>query len=288
MIDVCGVSVAYPDGVRALSDVSFRVARGEVLGLLGPNGAGKSTLLRVIATLQRPDAGTVRIGGDDVTVAPELVRGRLGYLPQDFGFPAALTPAELLAHFAVLRGIAPASARHDAVANMLQRVNLERERDRPVRSLSGGMKQRLGLAAALLGAPDVLVVDEPTAALDPSERHRIHDLLLELADERAILFSTHLVADVDALCHSAIVLHRGRVVRSGAPQALTATLRGRLFRARLMRTDAPAVRDDCRVIREFLVHGAVEMRVIADVAPDARFSQAEPTLDDVFAEATAP
>ncbi len=281
------ISVAYPGGVRALDDVSIEVSRGEVTGLLGANGAGKSTLLRVLATLQRPDSGVVALAGIDALADPEAARARLGYLPQDFGFPPALTPAELLDHFAVLKGFSSKPARRDAVDSMLQRVNLWTERRRAVRALSGGMRQRLGIALALIGGPDVLIVDEPTVALDPAERYRVFDLLVELAEERAVLLSTHLVADVEALCHSAVILQRGRVVRSGAPAALVGTLRGRVYRAHLTRAEAALVRQHARVVREFLVHGAIEMTVIADAAPDARFALAEPTLDDVFAEATA-
>ncbi len=281
------ISVVYRGGVRALDDVSIEVSRGEVTGLLGANGAGKSTLLRVLATLQRPDSGTVTLAGIDALADPDAARARLGYLPQDFGFPQALTPAELLDHFAVLKGFSGKSERRDAVDVMLRRVNLWTERHRAVRALSGGMRQRLGIALALVGGPDVLIVDEPTVALDPSERYRVFDLLVELAEERAVLLSTHLVADVEALCDSAVILQRGRVVRSGAPSVLIDALRGRVYRAHLTRAEGALVRQHSRVVREFLVHGAIEMTVIADAAPDARFALAEPTLDDVFAEATA-
>ena len=280
--------VEYPGGVLALDAISIDVPRGEVLGLLGPNGAGKSTLLRVLATLQRPDSGGVRLAGIDALAYPERAREHLGYLPQDFGFPPALTPAELLSHFALLKGITVRSSRRDAVNAMLQRVNLWPERSRPVKTLSGGMKQRLGIAVALIGAPEVLIVDEPTVALDPTERHRVHDLLVELAADRAVLLSTHLVADVEALCHAAMILHRGRVVRVGAPADLGLALRGRVFRARLTRAEGVAVRAGNRVVREFLVGGAIEMTVVGDARPDARFDVVEPTLDDVFADATSP
>ncbi len=287
MLRARDIAVAYPGGVTALRGVSLDVPRGCVLGLLGPNGAGKSTLLRVLATLQRPDSGSVAIMGVDALAEPDRARGHLGFLPQEFGFPPALTAQELLDHFARLKGFDSPVARRDAVATMLERLNLWPERARPVRVLSGGMKQRLGIAIALLGAPDVVIVDEPTVSLDPSERHRVHDLLLELADERAVLLSTHLVADVEALCHSTVVLHGGRVVRSGTPDELTAALRGRVFRARLARSDAESARRTGRVVREFLVRGAIEMTIIADLSPDARFQPAEPTLADVYAEATA-
>ncbi|MBC7843913.1 MAG: ATP-binding cassette domain-containing protein [Gemmatimonadaceae bacterium] len=259
-----------------------------VYGLLGPNGAGKSTLLRVLATLQRPDAGRVEILGVDALAQPEQVRGHLGYLPQEFGFPPALTPAELLDHFALLKGIAAASARRDAAHAMLQRVALWDDRGRAVKTLSGGMKQRLGIAVALIGAPQLLIVDEPTVALDPTERHRIHDLLMELAEERAVLLSTHLVTDVDALCQMAMILHHGKAVRVGTPAALSAPLDGRVFRARVARAESARVRGRHRVVREFLVSGAVEMTVIGDAIADDRFKAVAPTLDDVFADATTP
>jgi ABC-2 type transport system ATP-binding protein len=227
------------------------------------------------------------VAGVDAIAEPARAREHLGYLPQEFGFPPALTPAELLGHFAQLKGFEAVAERRAAVDAMLQRVNLWPARTRPVKSLSGGMKQRLGIAVALLGAPDVLIVDEPTVALDPSERHRVHDLLIELAEERAVLLSTHLVADVEALCHSALILHRGRVVREGSPASLAAALQGRVFRARVPRGDAVALRASGQVVREYLVSGAVEMTVVAGHPPDARFLAASPTLDDVFAEATS-
>lgn len=286
MLSARDITVTYQAGAPALDGVSLEVPRGEVRGLLGPNGAGKSTLLRVLATLQRPDAGAVTVAGIDALQSPAAARRHLGYLPQEFGFPPALTALELLDHFALLKGLEHRGRRREAVGGMLARVNLWTDRTRPVKTLSGGMKQRLGIAVALIGAPDVLIVDEPTVALDPSERHRVHDLLLELAEERAVLLSTHLVADVEALCHHAIVLHRGRVVRAGAPDALTGALRGRLFRIRVPRGTTGPVDAGVRMIRECLVSGAIERTVVSDVAPGGFFEPASPTLDDVFADAT--
>lgn len=288
MLAARGISVTYGShAAAALDDVSIDVARGEIQGLLGPNGAGKSTLLRVLATLQRADAGSVTVAGIDALRDPDAARARIGFLPQEFGFPPALTPAELLDHFAVLKGFRDRRSRGDAVAEMLRRVNLWSDRERAVRTLSGGMKQRLGIAVALIGAPDVVIVDEPTSALDPAERHRVYDLLIELAEERAVLLSTHLVADVQALCQSAVILHRGRVVRRGAPAELLAALHGRVFRARVSRAERAGLTPEYHVVREFLISGATEVTVVADSAPDQRFEPAEPTLDDVFAVATA-
>jgi ABC-2 type transport system ATP-binding protein len=287
MLSARSVTVTYPGGVVALDGVSLEVARGEVFGLLGPNGAGKSTLLRVLTTLQLPEAGSVSVCGIDALAQPDDARAHLGYLPQEFGFPPALTPLELLEHFALLKGLVARAARRDAVRALLERVSLWPARSRAVRTLSGGMKQRLGIAVALIGAPDVIIVDEPTVSLDPTERHVVHDLLIELAEERAVLLSTHLVADVHALCHRAMILHRGRVVRSGSPVVLSDALGGRVFRARLSRGDRARLHETHRVVREYLVSGAVEITVIADTAPDARFTNVEPTMDDVFAEATS-
>ncbi len=286
LLEAHGLVVRYGDGAPALDGVSLAVPRG-LTGLLGPNGAGKSTLLRILATLQRPDAGTVRIAGVDALAEPDAARARLGYLPQEFGFPPALTPRELLAHFALLKGLADARERRETVEALLVRTNLWDVRTRAVRALSGGMRQRLGVAIALVGAPPVLLVDEPTVALDPIERHRLHDLIVELAESRAVLFSTHLVADVEALCRDVLVLHRGRVVRAGAPEALVRALAGRTWRARIAHADAPALRATQRVIRDRLVGGDTELTVIAAEPPGAAFAATPPTLDDVFAEAIA-
>jgi ABC-2 type transport system ATP-binding protein len=286
MLAARDLTVSYRGGVRALAKVSLDVPQGSIVGLLGPNGAGKSTLLRVLATLQRPDEGAVTICGVDALRDASAARRHVGYLPQDFGFPPALTPAELLDHFALLRGFPQRADRQDAVSAMLQRVNLWTERNRAVRMLSGGMKQRLGIAVALIGAPDVIIVDEPTVALDPTERQRVYDLLVELAEHRAVLLSTHIVADIEALCRDVLILHNGRIARAGRSADLCASLRGRLYRAHLSRTDAHVVREGNTVIRETLIGGAVEVSVIGGRAPDARFGAAEPTLDDVFADAT--
>jgi ABC-2 type transport system ATP-binding protein len=286
MLAARDLSVRYRDGVRAIERISLSVPQGSIVGLLGPNAAGKSTLLRVLATLQRPDEGAVTVCGVDALRDPNAARRHIGYLPQDFGFPPALTAAELLGHFALLKGFLQRAARLEAVHTMLQRVNLWSERDRAVKTLSGGMKQRLGIAVALIGAPDVIIIDEPTVALDPTERQRVYDLLAELAEHRAVLLSTHIVADVEALCRDIVILNHGRIARAGRSAELCAALRGRLYRARLGRGDALAMREQGFVIREALIGGAVEVSVLSSSAPDARFVAAEPTLDDVFAEAT--
>ena len=271
--------VTYPGGHVALDDVSLDVPAG-LFGLLGPNGAGKSTLMRVVATLQRPDAGTVTLDGRDALADPAAVRRRLGYLPQDFGFPPNVPVQELLAHFAALEGYAPRATRAAVVADLLQRVNLWEARARPAGALSGGMRQRLGLAIALCGDPALLILDEPTAGLDPAERHRLYDLLAACGERATVLLSTHLVEDVQALCPAMAILHCGRLVAAGAPGALVAPLRGRLWERPL--GDGEGQGDAHALLRVRRRGGQRVASLLADAPPDARCTTAEPTLEDAY------
>ncbi len=217
------VTCRYPGGVRALDGVSLAVPRG-LFGLLGPNGAGKSTLMRIVVTLQRPDHGRVTFGDIDVLADPMAVRASLGYLPQDFGFHPNVPVQETLDHFAALKGFVAPGERREVVEALLARVNLWEARSRSCGALSGGMRQRLGVAIALCGAPRLLVLDEPTAGLDPGERHRLYDLLAECAENSVVLLSTHLVEDVQATCPRMAVLEGGRVTAQGAPMEVLAAL----------------------------------------------------------------
>jgi len=275
------VACTYPSGVRALDGVSLTVPRG-MFGLLGPNGAGKSTLMRIVVTLQRPDRGSIALDGTDVLAEPERVRASLGYLPQDFGFHPNVPVQETLAHFAALKGYGDPGERRDVVSALLQRVNLWAARDRPAGALSGGMRQRLGVAIALCGAPRLLVLDEPTAGLDPAERHRLYDVLAECGDAAVVLLSTHLVEDVHALCPALAIIDRGRVVAQGAPEALVAELRGRLWH----RPVAPGAIERLRGAHQVIAvrrHGARQVaHLVADRAPDAQSVPAEPTLEDAY------
>jgi ABC-2 type transport system ATP-binding protein len=286
LVEVQSLTVRHGDGREALRDVSFQCARG-LIGVLGRNGAGKSTLFRVLASQQSFTGGQVTVAGADVHADAARARAAVGYLPQDFGFPPALSARELVEHMAVLKGVGDtARARRAAAADMLERVGLTGDADRSVGALSGGMRQRVGLAMALLGMPPVLVVDEPTVALDPVERHRIHDLLATVAEHGVVLLSTHLVADVDAVCEHVLLLHAGRLVRNASPSALMAALDGRVWRARVPHADAATLRATRGVLRDRLVGGAVEVTVIADAPPNAEFYADAPTMEDVFAEAT--
>ena len=274
MLEVDGVSHTYPNGVRALDGVSLSVGRG-LFGLLGPNGAGKSSLMRVVATLQRPSAGRVRFDGADVIAKPRAVRRRLGYLPQDFGVYPGIPAAELLDQMALLKGIGRRAERRAAVERLLRLVNLWDVRDRAVSGFSGGMRQRWGVAQALLGDPDLIVVDEPTAGLDPEERNRFHELLWGLGERAVVILSTHIVEDVANLCSRVAVLAGGRVLADARPGELVAALRGRVWAGE-------AAGPDMAVASSRLVGGRRAVRVIADAPPAPGFATVEPDLEDAY------
>ncbi|MCU0634139.1 MAG: ATP-binding cassette domain-containing protein [Gemmatimonadaceae bacterium] len=286
MLALSALTVRYPGGVTALDGLSLTVTRG-LTGLLGPNGAGKSTLMRILATLQSPDAGRVRWTRDgeelDVVRDADRWRARLGYLPQDFGLYPVLTVTEQLEHFAALKGWTIASERRGAVDAQLDAVGLWAQRGARVGALSGGMRQRLGLAIALIGRPALLVIDEPTAGLDPDERTRLLNLLAGLAESTIVLLSTHLVDDVEALCDRVVILDRGRVRLDATPQAALATLEGRVWQARVPREALTRWRESGMLLRARLVGGAPLVRVRADDAPEAAFRLVAPTMDDVYA-----
>lgn len=281
MLEIRQLARTYDNGVAALQGVTLSIPRG-LFGLLGPNGAGKSTLMRTLATLQLPDAGTVTFDGRDIFADPIAHRRRLGYLPQDFGVHPGVSALVLLDHLAVLKGIGPSAARRAEVEAQLVRTNLWSHRHRAVSSFSGGMRQRFGIAQALLGAPALLIVDEPTAGLDPEERDRFHALLGEVGEDVVVLLSTHIVEDVRQLCPRLAVLDAGRVVGEGTPAALIAELVGRVW-------SAPATRDDVRdlastttVLSSQWQAGRRHVRVLADAPPTPAFAAAEPELADAY------
>jgi len=279
-LEIAGLSKQYRDGVTALDGVDLDLAPG-VLGLLGPNGAGKSTLMRVLATITRPTAGTVRWNGVDIVREPEALRRELGYLPQDFGVYPHLSALEFLAYLAAAKGLAarPARARIDA---LLELVNLTEARKKPLGSLSGGMRQRVGIAQALLNDPRLLIVDEPTAGLDPEERVRFRNLLGELSGDRIVILSTHIVSDVEAAATRIAVLRRGRLVADAAPEVLLAEVRGRVWEWVVPSASLVEVQ------RRFVVSGTlrredgVHARVLADGAPAAGATALAPTLEDAY------
>jgi ABC-type multidrug transport system ATPase subunit len=280
-LTISGLSKTYPNGVRALSDVSLAIPTG-MFGLLGPNGAGKSTLMRTLATLQDADAGSARLGEVDVLRNKSAVRRILGYLPQDFGVYPKVSAEELLDHFARLKGIAPRSTRRDVVTALLRQTNLYDVRRKALGGFSGGMRQRFGIAQALLGNPRLVIVDEPTAGLDPEERVRFHNLLAEIGENVIVILSTHIVSDVSDLCANMAIIDRGRVRRTGAPGTLTGALVGRVWQRAIARADLEATRAALPVISTRLVAGRTLVNVVADASPGIGFVPVEATLEDVY------
>jgi ABC-type multidrug transport system ATPase subunit len=275
-----GVSKSYGAGVQALSDVSLTIPQG-MYGLLGPNGAGKSTLMRILATLQEPDTGTITLGDIDVVAQKGDVRQVLGYLPQDFGVYPSVSAEALLDHFAVLEGITQRSQRRAVVEALLRRTNLWDVRRRKLGGYSGGMRQRFGVAVALLGEPKLMIVDEPTAGLDPAERVRFLNLLSELGEQSVVLLSTHIVEDVEELCTRMAIIDRGRILLESEPARAIAALRGRIWRRVVERAALPQVEREHAVIATKLLAGRTVVHVHAD-APPVGFEAAEPDLKDVY------
>lgn len=271
----------YKNGVKALDGVSLVIPRG-LYGLLGPNGAGKSTLMRTIATLQEPDSGTIRLGPIDVLAQKEEVRKLLGYLPQDFGVYPRVNAEEMLDHLALLKGITHGKERREVVHAMLHRVNLWEHRRKALTGFSGGMRQRFGIAQALLADPRLLIVDEPTAGLDPGERNRFYNLLAEIGENVVVILSTHIVQDVMELCRNMAIIHQGRVLFAGSPDAAVASLAGRVWTRSIHRDEIDAYKLRMQVISHKLVAGQPQIHVLASEAPEAGFVAVQPDLEDVF------
>jgi len=275
------LSKRYPNGVQALRDVTLTVGPG-MFGLLGPNGAGKSTLMRTLATLQDPDAGSVRLGDLDLLRDKHSVRKLLGYLPQEFGVYPKVTAVDLLDHLARLKGLADRALRRATVDALLHRTNLWDARHRALGTFSGGMKQRFGIAQALIGDPRLLIVDEPTAGLDPEERVRFHDLLSEISESVIVLLSTHIVSDVSDLCSRMAIMHQGELRLVQQPSEAIAGLRGRLWERTVDRSEVARLGESLQLISTRLVGGRTRVRVLADGAPGPGFGPAEPELEDVY------
>jgi ABC-2 type transport system ATP-binding protein len=281
MLEISNVSLRYPSGVQALDDVSLSIPRG-LFGLLGPNGAGKSTLMRTLATLQQPDRGTIRFHGDSIFADVSSHRRRLGYLPQDFGVYPGIAAIDLLDHLAVLKGLTDRASRREQVEALLVQVNLWEHRKRAVSGFSGGMRQRFGVAQALLGDPQLIIVDEPTAGLDPVERGRFYNLLSLVGEQVVVLLSTHIVEDVRQLCPHMAILARGRVVAEGNPDRLLARLTGRVWTRTVRRDDVARWEREHLVLSTQLHAGVMRLRLLADTAPDGECEATPPTLDDVY------
>ncbi len=275
------LSKRYPNGTQALQDVSLTIPPG-MFGLLGPNGAGKSTLMRTLATLQEADSGTAFLGDIDMLRDKDAVRRVLGYLPQDFGLYPKVTAEELLTHLATLKGISRASERKQVVDALLHQTNLHHARRKQLGGFSGGMRQRFGIAQALLGNPKLLIVDEPTAGLDPEERVRFHNLLSEIGQDVIVLLSTHIVSDVRELCPRMAVLSGGRLLLTGAPEDIISQLEGRLWRKFVDKAELPRLQAALPVISSRLLMGRTLVHVLSPDAPDASFTPAVPDLEDAY------
>jgi ABC-type multidrug transport system ATPase subunit len=275
------LSKRYPNGVQALREVSLTIRPG-MFGLLGPNGAGKSTLMRTLATLQEADAGEARLGDVDLLRDKDATRRMLGYLPQEFGLYPKVAAEEMLDHLAALKGITHAKERRDIVHALLQQTNLFDVRRRPLGTFSGGMKQRFGIAQALLGKPRLVIVDEPTAGLDPEERVRFHNLLGAIGDDVVVILSTHIVGDVIDLCREMAILHHGDVLMTGDPAKAVASLDGRIWQKTVDRADLAALKAAHPIVSTRLFGGRTRVHVYAEARPDPSFEPAQADLEDVY------
>ena len=280
-LTVRNLSKRYSNGVQALAAVSLDVPPG-MFGLLGPNGAGKSTLMRTLATLQSADSGSATLGDIDVLNDAERVRGVLGYLPQDFGVYPKVSAQELLDHLARLKGIANAASRRETVDALLHRVNLYDVRKQKLGGFSGGMRQRFGIAQALIGNPKLVIVDEPTAGLDPEERVRFHNLLADIASDVVVILSTHIVSDVEDLCAQFAVINQGQLLLTGEPAALVRQLDGRIWSRAVSKDEAESLRTSARIVSTRLAAGRTVVRAYGDVSPGPGFEQVAPDLEDVY------
>jgi ABC-type multidrug transport system ATPase subunit len=278
---VSHLSKRYPGGTQALSDVSLTVGPG-MFGLLGPNGAGKSTLMRTIATLQEADSGSLHLGDIDVRTQKDAMRRVLGYLPQEFGLYPKVSAEDLLDHLAVLKGFVGRAERRAMVRALLEKTNLDHVRGRPLGTFSGGMKQRFGIAQALIGSPRLVIVDEPTAGLDPEERVRFHNLLAEIGENVIVILSTHIVSDVSDLCSAMAILHQGQVKLAGSPTATIERIHGSVWEKTIDKKELGAHRDRYPVITTRLFAGRTIIHVFADARPDSTFHEIAPDLEDVY------
>jgi ABC-type multidrug transport system ATPase subunit len=291
MLAIRDLSKTYANGVRALREVTLDIPHG-MFGLLGPNGAGKSSLMRTIATLQDPDSGSITLDGQDLLADKPATRRLLGYLPQEFGVYPKVSAEAMLDHFAVLKGVTARSERRELVHALLRQVNLWDVRKRKLGTFSGGMRQRFGIAQALLGAPRLVIVDEPTAGLDPEERNRFLNLLAEIGERTVVILSTHIVEDVTDLCPRMAILAQGQVLLTGEPLQAIASLEGRVWRRTIEKSELDGYRARMTILSTRLMAGRTQIHVLADSSPGEGFVAVAPDLEDVYfgrlrAQATA-
>jgi ABC-type multidrug transport system ATPase subunit len=283
MLKIKDLTKTYPSGVQALKGVSLELSPG-VFGLLGPNGSGKSTLMKILATLLEPDSGTIEMNDVDLITRKDHTRRMLGYLPQDFGLYPTLTARQMLDYLAKLKGISNKRERHALIEALLERVNLSLEPTQPLREFSGGIRQRLGIAQALIGDPQLIIVDEPTAGLDPQERVRFHNLISETAGENCVvILSTHIVSDVCNLCSRMAIIQKGKIVSESTPQHAVDKLKDAVWEATVPREQLSAFKSQFNVISSRMVAGQARLRVISkDQRPSEEFTPAMPILEDYY------
>ena len=280
-LTVENISKTYPNGVKALKNVSLEITNG-IFGLLGPNGAGKSTLMRTIAALQEADNGSIMLGEIDVAQDKQALREILGYLPQEFGVYPKVSAIDLLDHMAIMKGIADAQKRKEQVESLLYQVNLWESKEQKLGTFSGGMKQRFGIAQALLGDPKLIIVDEPTAGLDPMQRNRFHNLLSEIGENVIVILSTHIVDDVSDLCNDMAIILNGELKLSGKPLELIKKLEGKVWQGLIEKDFAETLEDDERLISKRLYMGKVKVRLLSDGEPMKGFKLNEPEIEDLY------
>jgi len=280
-LTVENISKTYPNGVEALKNVSLEITNG-IFGLLGPNGAGKSTLMRTIAALQEADDGSIMLGDIDVAKDKQALREMLGYLPQEFGVYPKVSAIDLLDHMAIMKGIADAQIRKEQVESLLYQVNLWESKEQKLGTFSGGMKQRFGIAQALLGDPKLIIVDEPTAGLDPMQRNRFHNLLSEIGENVIVILSTHIVDDVSDLCNDMAIILNGELKLSGKPLELIKKLEGKVWQGLIEKDVAETLEDDERLISKRLYMGKVKVRLLSDGEPMKGFKLNEPEIEDLY------
>jgi ABC-2 type transport system ATP-binding protein len=275
------LSKTYSNGVKALDNISLTIPAG-MFGLLGPNGAGKSTLMRTLANLQEPDSGSIKLGGIDVLKQKDELRSRLGYLPQEFGVYPRTSAQDMLSYIALLKGITHAKERKDAVDWMLKRCNLYDDRKKALTGFSGGMRQRFGIAQALIGNPQLLIVDEPTAGLDPGERNRFYNLLAEVGEEVIVILSTHIVEDVTDMCTNMAIINKGKLLYQGRPRDAIAELNGRIWQISISKTQLADYQQRYQVVSSKLVGGSPFLHVYSSTQPSHEFAPSAPDLEDFF------
>ena len=280
-LNIDNISKTYPNGVQALKNVSIEIGNG-IFGLLGPNGAGKSTLMRTIAALQDADSGTIMLGDVDVEKDKQGLREMLGYLPQEFGVYPKVSAIDLLDHMAVMKGITDATNRKEQVDSLLYQVNLWESKDQKLGTFSGGMKQRFGIAQALLGDPKLIIVDEPTAGLDPMQRNRFHNLLSEIGENVVVILSTHIVDDVSDLCNDMAIILNGELKLVGKPLELIKKLEKKVWQGLVEKDVAESLKDDERLISSRLYMGKVKVRLFSDEGPESGFTISDPEIEDLY------